>query len=143
MLATAGRVVAAMSASRTYPSCVALGRARHGAAHLAAAPARCSRAGHLSHQVVARCSHGSPGSLLPTTARADRLSLAPAWFSSRGAPARGLKAAVSAAGRGGDWEDDWYDEDDEDDDPWADDDEAEDDVATTKTPKDVDALRGV
>lgn len=143
MLATAGRVVAAMSASRTYPSCVALGRARHGAAHLAAAPARCSRAGHLSLQVVARCSHGSPGSLLPTTARADRLSLAPAWFSSRGAPSRGLKTSVSAAGRGGDWEDDWYDEDDEDDDPWADDDEAEDDVATTKTPKDVDALRGV
>jgi len=95
------------------------------------------------YQVVARCSHGSPGSLLPTTARADRLSLAPAWFSSRGAPSRGLKTSVSAAGRGGDWEDDWYDEDDEDDDPWADDDEAEDDVATTKTPKDVDALRGV
>ena len=142
MLATAGRVVAVMSARRTYPSCVALGRARHGAAHRAAGPARCSRAGHLSHPVVARCSHGSPGSLLPTTARADRLSLAPAWFSSRGAPSRGLKTSVSAAGRGGDWDDDWYDEDDEDDDPWADDENAVE-VATTKTAKDVDALRGV
>ena len=81
--------------------------------------------------------------MLPTTARADRLSPAQAWVSSRCVSSRGLKTSVSAAGRGGDWDDDWYDEDDEDDDPWADDDEAEDDVATTKTPKDVDALRGV
>ena len=142
MLATAGRAVAAMSARRTYPSCVALGRARHGAAHRAAAPARCSRAGHLSHQVVARSSHGSLGSLLPTTARAERLLLSPAWISSHSVPSRGLKTSVFAAGRGGDWDDDWYDEDDEYDDPWADDEEV-DEAATTKTVKDVDALRGV
>ena len=142
MLATAGRAVAAMSARRTYPSCVALGRAGHGAAHRAAAPARCSRAGHLSHQVVARSSHGSLGSLLPTTARAERLLLSPAWISSHSVPSRGLKTSVFAAGRGGDWDDDWYDEDDEYDDPWADDEEV-DEAATTKTVKDVDALRGV
>jgi peptidyl-tRNA hydrolase ICT1 len=80
--------------------------------------------------------------LLPTTARADRLSPAQAWVSSRCVPSRGLKTSVSAAGRGGDWDDDWYDEDDEDDDPWADDEEVVE-VATTKTAKDVDALRGV
>ena len=68
--------------------------------------------------------------------------LARAWVSSLSVPSRGLKTSVSAAGRGGDWDDDWYDEDDEYDDPWADDEEV-DEVETTKTVKDVDALRGV
>ena len=142
MLATAGRTVAAMSARRTYPSCVALSRARYGVAHRAAGAAQCSRAWHFSHQVAARSSHGSLGSSLPTTARVERLLLARAWVSSLSVPSRGLKTSVSAAGRGGDWDDDWYDEDDEYDDPWADDEEV-DEVATTKTVKDVDALRGV
>ena len=80
--------------------------------------------------------------MLPTTARAERLLLSPAWISSHSVPSRGLKTSVFAAGRGGDWDDDWYDEDVEYDDPWADDEEV-DEAATTKTVKDVDALRGV
>jgi peptidyl-tRNA hydrolase ICT1 len=69
----------------------------------------------------------------------DRLSQA--WVSARVSAARGFRV-VSAAGRGGDWDDDTSDEDeDEDDDPWADEDEAR--AVVTKTAKDVNALRGV
>ena len=132
MLATAGRVVAAMRATRHLPSCVSLGRARPYAVHRGAGTARC---GHLSQTSI-----GAPRSLLTTAAHMDR-SVSSPHIAPR--PARSVRhfRVIPNAGRGGTWEDDWVD-DDEDFDPWAEDEDEADDVIS-KAAKDIEGLRGI
>jgi peptidyl-tRNA hydrolase ICT1 len=141
MLATAGRVVAAMSATRWLPACHSLGRARPFAVHRAAVTARCLRAGHLAQAIVARSGHPHSRSVVTEPAHVNRASWSITCDSSQ---TRGFRVVANAGG-GGDWEDDWDEDDDED--PWADEDEEDetddDESVVGKAKKDILQLRGI
>ena len=129
MLTMACRFVTArsMRAVRALPSCAAAARARHTASvsRPAAFDARC----HPSHSRVA---HAFPARRVWVASS----TLTPAL---RNAP--GALRTVRAYGRGGDWGDDWDDEDwDDEEDPWADEEDAWEE---RKAEKDIETLRGV
>ena len=129
MLTMACRFVTArsMRAVRALPSCAAAARARHTASvsRPAAFDARC----HPSHSRVAHA-------FLARRVWVASSALTPAL---RNAP--GALRTVRAYGRGGDWGDDWDDEDwDDEEDPWADEEDAWEE---RKAEKDIETLRGV